>query len=816
LLASLTLAAADDPTLTISVVDQGKAAVPGALVQLIRGQTVVTSAVTNETGRAEFTRVTKGRYELSATKDGFDPIAHYVLDLVDGVPQASIVIALVPAAQHEGVNVHDTVTPAVQSASSPSTLSPRIARELPSRPATVSDALPLVPGVARAPGGGLQISGSGEHRSALIVNSADVTDPATGQFGLTVPIDSVEALNVYQTPFLAEFGRFTAGLVSVETRRGGEKWKWDLNDPFPEFRIRSWQLRGLRTATPRLNVEGPLIPGKLYFSEGLEYEVRKTEVFTLPFPYNQKKQEGVNSFAQLDWVVSPNQLVTATLHLAPQTLDFVNMDYFNPQPTTPDARTRNYTGTLSDRLSFGGGLLENTLSVTDFTARVWGQGTQNFSMTPQGNFGDYFAQQTRSASRTGWSATYTFPQFPALGMHEIKAGSYLAGSWETGQAGNHPIDILDSANELLQRITFTPGQPFQMTDMEYAFFGQDHWNIAPRFTADFGLRAESQQVSESLRLAPRAGIAWSPFAATGTVIRAGAGLFYDRVPLNIYAFSHYPNEIVTSYDSTGAVIGSPIAYQNVIGQVSANPRFVFAEPAAGNFSPRSTTWNVQVEQPVTQFLRLRAGYLQNISSGLVILEPTAPDPITNTALNLLLGTGHSRYRQAEVTAKLRVNDRSQLFFSYVRSHANGDLNDFNNYLGSFPVPIVRANQVSNLPTDLPNRFLAWGALKFPWKIGLNPVIEYRSGFPYSVTDATQQYAGIPNQDRFPNFLSVDARVSKDFKINPKYSLRFSVSGFNLTNHFNPEAFHSNIGDPAYGLFFGQRGRHFTADFDVLF
>src|SRR6202022_4702566 len=89
----------------------------------------------------------------------------------------------------------------------------RTGKELPSRPATVADALPLVPGVVRSPGGGLQISGSGEHRSALIVNSADVTDPATGQFGLTVPIDQVETLNVYQTPFLAEFGRFTSGLV---------------------------------------------------------------------------------------------------------------------------------------------------------------------------------------------------------------------------------------------------------------------------------------------------------------------------------------------------------------------------------------------------------------------------------------------------------------------------------------------------------------------------------------------------------------------------------------------------------------------------
>ena len=59
-------------------------------------------------------------------------------------------------------------------------------------------------------------------------------------------------------------------------------------------------------------------------------------------------------------------------------------------------------------------------------------------------------------------------------------------------------------------------------------------------------------------------------------------------------------------------------------------------------------------------------------------------------------------------------------------------------------------------------------------------------------------------------------LSKDIKVNPKYTVRLSLSDFNLTNHFNPEAVHNNIADGAYGLFFGQRGRRFTADFDVLF
>ena len=80
----------------------------------------------------------------------------------------------------------------------------------------------------------------------------------------------------------------------------------------------------------------------------------------------------------------------------------------------------------------------------------------------------------------------------------------------------------------------------------------------------------------------------------------------------------------------------------------------------------------------------------------------------------------------------------------------------------------------------------------------------------------RQYVGTPNVDRYPHFLSVDSRFSKDIQVNPKYAVRVSLVGFNLTNHFNPEAVHDNVADPAHGMFFGHRGRRFTADFDVLF
>jgi hypothetical protein len=801
--------------LDVAVLDQSHLPAPDARVEIKRQDLVVAAMSTGETGHAVFPALEPGQYTISASKEGFETAVAKDFEWREDGP-GSLELTLNLAASKQDVEVRDTTSP-VETASTPSAIvEPESAKELPGRPATVSDALPLIPGILRQPGGGLQLSGSAEHRSAMIVNSADVTDPATGGFGLTVPIDSVENLNFYQTSFLAEYGRFTAGLVSVETKRGGDKWKWELNDPFPELNIRSWGLRGLRTATPRLNVEGPLIPGKLYFSEGFDYEVRKTPVFTLPFPFNRKKSEGFNSFGQLDLVTSSNNLLTATIHVAPQRLGFVNLDYYNPQPTTPDADTHNYTGAISDKWSVFGGLWENTVSVTKFDAAVWPKGLLDFVIQPQADSGNYFARQNRDAERYGWSSSFAFGQWKHWGEHNFKAGANVAESKDDGQMIEQPIDIEDPSGRLLERIAFTGGAPFRNSDMEVAFFGQDHWVLTRGLSVDLGLRTESQEISEALRFAPRAGIAWNPFPRLGTVIRAGAGVFYDRVPLGVYSFDQYPDRVVTFYAPDGSVSAGPFTYLNGLGEVISRRRLIFTREVPGNFSPSSVTGNLQIEQPVTKNLRLRAGYLQNVSSGLVILDSTVPDPSTNTAVTLLSGNGTARYSQFDVTARVRMDDKRELFFSYVRSRATGDLNDFAGYIGSFPNAIIHANQVATLPTDIPNRFLAWGRLQLPHGFGLAPVIEYRDGFPYSVVDALQRYVGIPYSTRFPDFLSADARLWRDFKVNPKYSVRLSVSSFNLTNHFNPEATRWNTADPAYGLFFGDRHRRFTADFDVLF
>jgi hypothetical protein len=515
-------------------------------------------------------------------------------------------------------------------------------------------------------------------------------------------------------------------------------------------------------------------------------------------------------------VESSRHLLTATLHVAPQRLNSLTLDYFNPLPTTPDAWTRNVTGTIADHLTLWGGLFENRFSVTDFAGAVWGKGSEDLQIAPTGNSGSYFADQSRTGSRLSGNSSYSFAPLARLGTHQVKIGAYFASSEHSGDIIERPIDIVDLAGNVLLNIQFPRTRNFEITDVEKSYFAQDHWIVTPHLAVDLGFRTESQQISGAIRGAPRIGVSWTPFPKTRTVIRAGAGYFYDRVPLNVYAFNRYPGRLLTFYDAAGDILSGPTLYLSTLGQTRVRRPFVSQTPTDGNFSPRSQVWSFQVEQPVTTWLKLRTTYLRNDSDGLVILNRAPVDPVTGLGAYLLEGVGSSRYRQFDVIAQVRLRQDREVFMSYTHSSARGDLNDFSRYLGTVARPVIYANQYGTLGTDMPDRFLLWGVFQLPRKFQVAPVVEWRTGFPYVQVNASQQYSGVPNSTRYPDFFSIDSRFSKDLKVNPKYSVRLSVTGFNLTNHFNPEQVHNNTADPAFGYFFGHRGRRFTADFDFLF
>jgi transposase InsO family protein len=130
--------------------------------------------------------------------------------------------------------------------------------------------------------------------------------------------------------------------------------------------------------------------------------MKKETVRTLPFPYNQSKQESHNSFTQFDYFFSAMHFVTATSQVTQQHTNFANLTFFMPEPVSPNFRASKRLSALTDHLALGATLVSSTLSVQIFGAGTGAQGNANMVLTPTGDLGNYYLKQSRDASRVQW------------------------------------------------------------------------------------------------------------------------------------------------------------------------------------------------------------------------------------------------------------------------------------------------------------------------------------------------------------------------------------------------------------------------------
>jgi hypothetical protein len=282
----------------------------------------------------------------------------------------------------------------------------------------------------------------------------------------------------------------------------------------------------------------------------------------------------------------------------------------------------------------------------------------------------------------------------------------------------------------------------------------------------------------------------------------------------VYAFTQYPEQLITNYLPNGAVDGTPERYHNLIATGSNFP-LIDHDRKTGSFAPYSIAWNLEIERRFSNRLRVRARYLESETQGLTTISP---ELLGSERAYVIDGSGRSHYRQFELTAKINFQSNLPIYASYVRSLSKGTLNESDTYLGDFSTPFIRSSVYGNRSGDVPNRFLLWGSVALPAAIKAYPIIELRNGFPYRPLDVYQNFI----QDfkaadyRFPAYFSVDLRVAKDIKLNPKYALRPSITVQNLTNHFNALDVHANTADPHYGQFFGNYDRHVRFDLDLVY
>src|SRR5258705_2655357 len=173
----------------------------------------------------------------------------------------------------------------------------------------------------------------------------------------------------------------------------------------------------------------------------------------------------------------------------------------------------------------------------------------NFSLKPPRAVS--LTSKERNTTRTEWGEIFRSNPRHYFGSHEFDAGANFAHSSYDGRQEFSPVQIIGVANYPLERIQFGPTSIFSIHQNETAWFIGDKWTVSDRLTFDLGLRFDRDSVTDSVNAAPRAGFVLSLTGDGKTVLKAEAGFFYDRVPLNVPAFRYLPGRTVTELNSAG-------------------------------------------------------------------------------------------------------------------------------------------------------------------------------------------------------------------------------------------------------------------------
>ena len=231
-------------------------------------------------------------------------------------------------------------------------------------------------------------------------------------------------------------------------------------------------------------------------------------------------------------------------------------------------------------------------------------------------------------------------------------------------------------------------------------------------------------------------------------------------------------------------------------------------------TPRSLTWNAEVDREVIPNLLVRVGYQQRSTRSEPILD-VSPASSDDQVL-VLRGDGRSRYREAQVVARYQFHGADQLVGSYTHSSAVGDLNDFNTYLGYLQNPVIRPNERGPLAFDSPNRFLFWSNVSLPRGFVVFPVLDLRTGFPVSALDENRNFVGARNRaGRYPEFVSLDVQISKTIRVAHRYTT-IGIKVFNITDHFNPRDYQDNLASGDFGSFYNSVGRTIRGKWEIQF
>jgi hypothetical protein len=488
-------------------------------------------------------------------------------------------------------------------------------------------------------------------------------------------------------------------------------------------------------------------------SPRLDYAINATNTLVARYQYNRMSydKQGIGSYSlaskAYDQLSSENTLqLTETAIVSPRFINETRFQFMRSNSQTAGdntvpainvagafngggAQTGN-SGTLSDRLELSN---SSTFTLGKHTIKWGGRARQDY---------------TDSTSVSNFGGTYSF----------------LGGTGPVLDANNQPMAgtsmdltalevyrrtlIFQKAGMTDQQIRLLGGGASQFSlsagtpatfvkQFDAGVYANDDWRARPNLTFSYGLRYEAQSnIGDHGDVSPRIGLAWGidgkGSKAAKTVLRAGFGIFFDRVNESVTLNAQRYNGVTQqSYFIIDPSFYPAIPTLAVLAAGMQPQSLQFVD--SGIKAARTYQSSIGLDRQINKALKLSAVYLNgrgtHLSRSRDINAPIGGMfPYGDSQLRYLTeSTGFSRTQQIQVAPS--INYKKMFLFgfyalSYGKTDAEGQPADPYN---------VRAEWGPSTFSDVRHRMVVGTSLPLPWKISVSPFLMVSSGAPYNIT-----------------------------------------------------------------------------------